>query len=68
VTNSALEFAFRFLRDDRGQDLIEYGLLAAIFAIASALIFPQLIPAMGNAYSQHGTDINNVWTPNAPLP
>ena len=66
--NSALEFSMRFLRDDRGQDLVEYGLLAAIFAIASALLFPQLIPIMGNAYNTHANDINNVWVPGAPIP
>ena len=68
MTNSAFGFAIRFLQDDRGQDLVEYGLLAAIFAIASALLFPQLIPAMGNTYAQHGNNINNAWIPDAPLP
>ena len=66
--NSALAFAIRFLREEGGQDLVEYGLLAAIFAIAGALLFPQLIPAMGNAYSQHANDINNTWIPDAQLP
>jgi Flp pilus assembly pilin Flp len=68
VMNSALGFAIRFVRDDRGQDLVEYGLLAAIFAIASALLFPQLVPLMTNAYSQHAVDINNAWIPGDPLP
>lgn len=66
--NSASAFAIRFFREDGGQDLVEYGLLAAIFAIAAALLFPQLIPVMSNAYSQHATDINNAWIPGDPLP
>ena len=66
--NSAVAFAIRFLRDDRGQDLVEYGLLAAIFAIAAALIFPSLIPAMGSTYNNYGNDINNAWVPGPPLP
>jgi Flp pilus assembly pilin Flp len=66
--NSAFGFVIRFVRDDRGQDLIEYGLLAAIFAAGSALLFPQLIPGMGNAYNTHSNDINNAWIPDAPLP
>jgi Flp pilus assembly pilin Flp len=66
--NSALAFAIRFLTEDGGQDLVEYGLLAAIFAIASALLFPQLIPLMDTAYSQHAVDINNAWVPGPPLP
>jgi len=66
--NSASVFAIRFLREENGQDLVEYGLLAAIFAVAAALLFPSLIPAMGNAYSNHATDINNAWIPGDPLP
>ena len=66
--NSASAFAMRFLREDGGQDLVEYGLLAAIFAIAAALVFPQLIPAMSNAYSNHGNEVNNAWIPGDPLP
>jgi Flp pilus assembly pilin Flp len=68
MMNSALEFATRFIRDDRGQDLIEYGLLATIFAIASALLFPHLIPLMSSAYTQRAVDINDAWIPGDPLP
>jgi Flp pilus assembly pilin Flp len=67
VKNGAVVFATRLLEEDDGQDLVEYGLLAAIFAIAAALVFPKLIPAMSNSYTQHGNDINNVWVPDAPL-
>jgi pilus assembly protein Flp/PilA len=38
------------VRDDRGQDLIEYALLAALIALASVL-----------AISAAGTQVNNVW-------
>lgn len=31
------------LRDERGQDLIEYALMAATIAVATAAIFPQSI-------------------------
>ena len=66
--NSASVLAIRLLRDEKGQDLIEYGLLAAIFAVAAALLFPSLIPAMGNAYTNHAAQIDNAWVPDAPLP
>jgi len=36
-------FAARLLRDDRGQDLIEYALMAAAIAVAVGAIFPQSI-------------------------
>jgi Flp pilus assembly pilin Flp len=61
-------FAIRFLVEDDGQDLVEYGLLAAIFATAAALVFPYLVPAMANSYSRHGNQINNAWIPSDPLP
>jgi Flp pilus assembly pilin Flp len=66
--NSVSALAIQLLRDENGQDLIEYGLLAAIFAVAAALIFPSLIPAMGNAYTNHAVQVDNAWIPDAPLP
>jgi Flp pilus assembly pilin Flp len=68
VKNSASAVAIRLLREESGQDLVEYGLLAVMFAIAAALVFPRLIPIMNDSYAQHGTDINNAWIPDAPLP
>jgi len=46
VTTSAIRLFVRFLRDDRGQDLIEYGLLASIIAVAGALLFPVIADKM----------------------
>ena len=40
-----------FLNDDQGQDLIEYTLLMAFIALASAAVFV-------NA----GTSVNQIWT------
>jgi Flp pilus assembly pilin Flp len=60
--------AIRFLVEDDGQDLVEYGLLAAIFATAAALVFPYLVPVMNSAYSNHANEINNAWIPSDPLP
>lgn len=39
----AAECHLRILRDERGQDLIEYALMAATIAVATAAIFPQSI-------------------------
>jgi Flp pilus assembly pilin Flp len=41
----------RFLRDEGGQDLIEYTLLMAFIAMASAAIF-----------AKAGSSVNGVWT------
>jgi Flp pilus assembly pilin Flp len=58
----------RLLVDDRGQDLIEYALLAAIIGIAGALVLPQIGPKMGNAFSSWGGQVYNAWTPSDPVP
>jgi Flp pilus assembly pilin Flp len=59
-------FLRRFLLDDSGQDLIEYGLLASIIGIAGALIFPSIKTAMNLRFGEWGTNVNNLWTPNNP--
>ncbi len=41
------------MRDLRGQDLVEYALLAASFAVAAGAIFPQTIaPDISNIFSK----------------
>jgi Flp pilus assembly pilin Flp len=58
----------RLLVDDRGQDLIEYALLAAIIGIAGSLVLPQIGPKMGNAFNQWGGQVYNAWEPSLPVP
>ena len=48
---SSLAFAARFLRDEQGQDLIEYTLLMAFIALASASI-----------YISAGGSIQGIWS------
>jgi Flp pilus assembly pilin Flp len=56
----------RWLLDDSGQDLIEYGLLASIVAIAGVLVFPAIKTAMGVHFGAWGDAVYNLWTPNNP--
>ena len=58
----------RFLADDRGQDLVEYGLLAAIIGIAGSLILPSIGPLMDTAFRNWGTQVYSIWEPSAPVP
>jgi len=59
----------RLLVEDRGQDLIEYALLAGIIGIAGSLILPQIGPKMANAViNVWGTKIYNAWQPANPAP
>ncbi len=58
----------RFIREDRGQDLVEYALLAAIVAIAGVLVLPTIGSKMGNEFRAWGTNVNNIAVPNGPTP
>jgi Flp pilus assembly pilin Flp len=56
------------LVDDRGQDLIEYALLAAIIGIAGSLALQQFGSKAGGAFSSWGANVYNEWKPSAPAP
>jgi len=58
--------AARVLRDDRGQDLIEYALLAAIIAIAGVLALSIFAGKMQNAYINWNTAAQDAWEPCPP--
>jgi Flp pilus assembly pilin Flp len=56
----------RWFLDDSGQDLIEYGLLASIIAIAGILVLPAIKTAMGVNFGGWGTAVNDLWAPKDP--
>ena len=56
----------RFVREDEGQDLIEYALLGAFVSLAAALGAQALGTALGTWYTNIGSGISNL--PTDPLP
>jgi Flp pilus assembly pilin Flp len=56
----------QLVRDERGQDLVEYGMLTAFIAIAAMLAYTTIPDKMGNAFSGAGTEIHNLWIPQDP--
>ena len=42
----------RILREERGQDLVEYALLAGLAAVASGLFVPDMSASMTTIYSR----------------
>jgi Flp pilus assembly pilin Flp len=42
----------RLWRDERGQDLVEYALLAGLAAVASGLFVPEMSASMTSIYSR----------------
>jgi Flp pilus assembly pilin Flp len=58
---------FRLVVDDRGQDLIEYGLLASIIGIAGILLFPTIEAKMSAAYATWTGGAYADWCPDDPI-
>jgi Flp pilus assembly pilin Flp len=64
---SRVELLFRRLRRSAsGQDLIEYGLLAAFIAIAGVVIFPEIAVRMDDIFTGWETPVYDIWVPNDP--
>ena len=59
-------FVVELGRDDSGQDLIEYGLLTAIIAIAGILAFPVIAGKLGVLYVNWNVAAQAVWEPCPP--
>lgn len=53
----------RLRREDRGQDLVEYGLLTAIIGISSLLLFTTFQPRMASVYLGWNTAQEAAWEP-----
>jgi Flp pilus assembly pilin Flp len=45
-------FIARFLRDDEGQDLVEYALLVAVIGLAVALLLPPVSAAITGVFDR----------------
>ena len=56
----------RFLVEDAGQDLVEYGLLTGVVMSVGFLVFATLRTTMGTAYVTWGAAIVNNWEPPPP--
>jgi len=54
------------LRDDRGQDLIEYALLTGAIGVAGAATWPLIATTLGAAYRALDANTQNLWEPPPP--
>ena len=50
-----------FVRDEGGQDVIEYGLLSAFFGIVTIAIWIAIQGRLQAAYVGYDTDVQNLW-------
>jgi Flp pilus assembly pilin Flp len=58
----------RFLRDESGQDLVEYAILTAIVTLASLLVFTAIQGKIGTAYGSWQSTGQDNWIPGPPTP
>ena len=59
-------FLRRLVRDDRGQDVVEYTLLTAFFGLAALAAWTGIRDAVGLNYSGATTGVQGLWTPPPP--
>lgn len=51
----------RLIRDEQGQDLIEYALLTAGIGLAGIAVWPAITNAIGVAYQGFDTGTQGIW-------
>ena len=51
------KFMARLLRDDEGQDLVEYVLLVSLIALAVAAAFPPVVTAITGVFNSVATSL-----------
>jgi Flp pilus assembly pilin Flp len=57
------EFAIDFIRDERGQDLVEYALIVAAIGLALITTVQQLSQAIVSLYQSMTGDLASIGTP-----
>jgi Flp pilus assembly pilin Flp len=53
-----LELMKRFVKDEEGQDLVEYALLLVFLALAAIAILPTLGSSVNKVFSQSNSSLN----------
>jgi Flp pilus assembly pilin Flp len=54
------------VRDDSGQDVVEYALLTAFFGLAALAAWTSIQSALGSSYSRTTTGVQSLWDPPPP--
>jgi Flp pilus assembly pilin Flp len=56
--NNMLELMKKFMKDEEGQDLVEYALLLVFLALAAIAILPTLGSSVNKVFSQSNSALN----------
>jgi pilus assembly protein Flp/PilA len=54
-----IELIKKFIRDEEGQDLVEYALLLVFIALAAIAVLPTLGKAVNNVFSQSASSLTS---------
>jgi Flp pilus assembly pilin Flp len=63
---SILRSLQRLVRDDAGQDVVEYALLTAFLGLAALTAWSTIRDALGLSYAGTTTDVRGLWDTPAP--
>jgi pilus assembly protein Flp/PilA len=55
--NTMMELMRRFMKEEAGQDLVEYALLLVFLALAAIAVLPTLGKAVNNVFSQSASTL-----------
>jgi Flp pilus assembly pilin Flp len=66
--SSTRDLLVRFVRDESGDDLVEYALLTAIVSVGGVVLFASIADAMATAYTNWETAAETAWEPCPPAP
>ena len=61
-----LELMKKFMKDEEGQDLVEYALLTAAVSVATVLGIAALGSAINSVYTAWDTRTQDLWQPDPP--
>ena len=59
-------FIVRLFRDESGQDVIEYALLAALIGVAGAVVVRSILTTMTGSYTAWDAAVQALWEMPAP--
>jgi Flp pilus assembly pilin Flp len=64
--NACLQRLLELLREEEGQDLVEYGLLALFIGIAGLAVWQAIVACLGASYSGYDSGVQGLWEPEDP--
>jgi Flp pilus assembly pilin Flp len=62
-----LQWAYRLIREDSGEDLVEYGLLTAFIGLAGVAVFGLIMAGLNSGYTNWDSGTQGLWEMPPPI-